>query len=359
MPYVDLTIEGVPLSGRVSTVTLEESDSGADQANISLIDGEGVLADVLQEGMEVALDLGSFSLHAQVFRGLLTRLSATYSTAGNRLEIEAHDALIRMNGVPCTRAFRQTDLASIVQQLARCAALQIGRIDILDPPQFSALRPCQQVEETDLAFLNRLAREFDCRMYIDHDGGDTLHFVSTERLLEADAIESALVLGQNLSELEASVEAFAAGRTLRLVTTDQESGQRIESLQAFRKRESWTPDVKRLAMVGPESGKLMSLFLKGGERREQALRAWGEVPREVGSPSGKLSDMQQGRGNAARVTGLTARGQADGDILLRPRRCVMVHGCGGRWSGSWYLAKVTHELNLSERDYRCSFVCTR
>lgn len=356
----NLTIEGEPLMDLVRAVTLEEGDAGADQATLLLDDPAGALLDVLQEGMAVTLDLGSERGHARVFSGVLTHLSGRYAGTGSGVvEVQALDSLILLSGPPRTRRFSDAALSDIVRQIAREGGLRAGRIEVHGDPIYSALRPCLQLEETDLAFLGRLAREHDCRLYAEHEDGDTLHFLSAELLLEADPIEVKLVLGANLAEFQVSFDAFAVAARRRLVTTDVDTGERIERSRERPLAEAWTPDIGRMARLGADAARMGALFTKGESRRAQATAAWSAAPRELGPGAGKLSDRGGVRGDAARWRGQSGRGQAAGDVLLRPRRRVLVEGCGGRWSGAWYLAQVTHEMDRARRSYTCSVVCTR
>ena len=82
-------------------------------------------------------------------------------------------------------------------------------------------------------------------------------------------------------------------------------------------------------------------------------------PRVAGASARPAAEHGRVHGDKVRHRGHTGRGRASGSIWLRPRALVQVLGYGGRWSGTWYLTRVRHELDLVLRTYTCCFTCTR
>jgi hypothetical protein len=90
--------------------------------------------------------------------------------------------------------------------------------------------PEQQVEETDLAFLHRLADTFDSKVFVEQTGPtDSLSFVATRVLLEAEPVPQRLVFNANLNP---PANLGAAGMDFVLVLAFTEELSRVTA-EAF------------------------------------------------------------------------------------------------------------------------------
>ena len=146
------------------------------------------------------------------------------------------DSLIKLSLRPKTRRWTEAP-AQIVNAVAAANHLTPGTVDVAEPagelpgggaePAEPPLE--QQVEETDLAFLHRLAREYDCKVFVDHtEANDTLNFVATSKLLAEDPLERALVFNASMQSFAPSFDLFAADPEERLVTTDPSTAERVQ-----------------------------------------------------------------------------------------------------------------------------------
>ena len=279
------------------------------------------------------------------------------------MEVQAVDSLILLGLRPKTQRWWNTTISQMVEDIARANQLTPGKIKPTQDIALDEFRPYQQIEETDLAFLLRLAQDFDAKLYVEHsDNQDSLNFVATRYLMAADPIEEKLVFNLNLEEFSPSFDAFATMPEMRLVTTDPVTSDAVEISEDLANSEdaAWGPDPKRIARLGDGSSRLSQLWAKTALKQKKLQSFWQIPPRLAGAPSRYASNSAGTFGNWAKRLGQTAQGRASGSIWLRPRRRVVVEGCGGRWSGdNWYLAQVQHQIDIEQRSYICSFVCTR
>ena len=361
--HASVKIEGEEMSDLLRRVEVEESDLAADLATLVFGDNDLVLSDVLHEGLSVEIDLGYTTEHAVLFRGIVTAVRSHFPRRRQpQVEIQAADKLILLSMKPKTKAWGNTMVGQIVRDVALDYGLVPGDVSVEEDVTIQQARPRQQVEETDLAFLHRLAREFDCKLFVEHPTGpDTINFVSTRSLLEADPIEATLDFNHNVEEFSASFEAFATGPRERLVTTDEATGERIELEEELVQsgETQWTPDAGRLARLGGAAARVSALLARSAAKRATLTDYWREPARDAGAPARSSSDRYGARGDRARRMGQTGRGRTAGCIWLRPCKRVRIEGYGGRWSGNWYLARVRHELDLERRAYLSEFLSTR
>ena len=362
-PVASVKVEDQELVDYVVRVQLEESDSRADVVRVTFADGNLVMCDVLHEGQKVEIDMGRSDEHALVFRGVATSVTATFPRVGSPfVELVAQDSLILLALRPQTKRWGGTNVSSIVRRIALANSLVAGSISPGDDTAFPEERPAQQVAETDLAFLQRLARAYDSKLFVDHSGPvDSLNMVSTQSLLDADPLQQTLIFNSTLVDFRVGFDAWAADPEEHLVTTDPDSGDRVtvdETL--FRPDDiTWTPDPTRIAQMGDGAARVTALVGASAGARAQMRNYQRVPPRLAGAAARPASEHGRVHGDRLRHRGHTGRGRASGSIWIRPRARVQVLGYGGRWSGTWYLSRVRHELDLVLRTYACSFVCTR
>lgn len=361
--FASVKVEGEEVGDLLEWLVVEESDSQADLAILTFGDNYQVLSDILHEGLSVEIDLGREDTHALLFRGAIIGIQAMFPNRGQAtVEIQALNSLMQMNYQPRTRRWWNTTISQIVRDMAIANNLLPGDIQPTEDALIEESHPRQQVEETDLAFLHRLAQDYDCKLYVDHGlGSDTLNFVSTKSLIAAEPIEETLTANVNLVDFTATYDTFATAPEMRLVATDPETGDRIEISQALVSGSDaqWTPDPDRIAQTGAGAARLTRLLTRAASKRSRLQDFWRSPARIVGAPARSTDDSSGILGDASRRLGQSGHGQARGSIWLRPRRRVVIEGYGGRWSGDWYLARVRHEMNLSQNSYTSSFVCTR
>jgi hypothetical protein len=361
-PLCRVTVEGEDLTDLAVRVAVEESDERADLARIVFGDSMLVLCDALHEGLSVEVELGRADEHAVVFRGVVTSVTAVFPPAGSpTVELVAHDSLILLSLRARTRRWANTTVSSIVRRVALDHGLVAGRIDLRRDGSYPVERPLQQVAETDLALLERIARDHDAKLFVDHSGPvDQLCLVSTAALESAEPIDRSLVFNASLSDFRAGFDAWAADPSEELVTTDPD-GERLALAERLLQPDDarWTPDATRIARLGEGAGRVAAVIARGAGKRARLTDYWRVPPRTAGVPARPAGDTAGNHGDLLRRRGQTGRGRAGGSIWLRPRARVEITGYGGRWSGVWTLTRVRHDVELLTRSYTTSFVCVR
>jgi hypothetical protein len=360
-PYCAVKVEGEDLTDFAVSVTVDESDTCADGARVLFGDSYIVLCDVLHEGLTLEIELGTAGEHAVVFRGPVTSVAAHFPTAGSpSVEVRAHDSLIGLSLRAHTKRWGNATVSSVVRQIALDNQMVPGTISPDDDALAPEERPAQQVAETDLAFLERLARDADAKLYVDHSSAvDSLNLVSNRSLLEADPLSGSLQFNGTLYDFRASFDAWAAGPEASLVSTDPRSGDRVAISATFLDAPTWTPDSRHLARLGDGADRVTSLLARSSAKRNRRTDWWRRAPRLAGAPARPASEHARVHVDRLRHRGEVCRGRTGGNVWLRPRKRVEVIGYGGRWSGVWYLARVRHELDIQRRRYVSSFVGVR
>ena len=288
-------------------------------------------------------------------RGLITGVRAHFPAGAGR--VSAGD------GRPDLLSL--TPPAPLVEHDRRPRSCGVGSFTVAAAPSPHRRRvldgPARASGETDLAFLYRLARDYDCKLYLEH-GAAPISSASWRRpACSTPAGRGGPDLPGQPGGFDVAFEAFATAAEHHLVTTDPATGETVafEADTALPGEWTWTPDAERIARMGSAAAFVNALVARSAARRAQLRDYWRTPARAAGVPARPASDTAATYGDRSRRLGQRARGRARGSIWLRPRALVTVAGAGGRWSGEWYLAEVRHVLDLPRRSYTSAFVCTR
>lgn len=339
--YYCLEVEGENLSDLIAGFRIEESDSQAGLATLTLRDSNLVLSNLLQEGLQVEIELGRREAHAPLFRGTIAGIRPSFPSRGEpQVEVEVMDSLIRLGLRPQTRLWQNKTISQIVRAIAEAHSFRPDEIELEEDKDITIQeeRPLLQVEETDLAFLFRLARDYDCKLYIDHQiSGDRLNFISTSSILQSDPIETPLVFNDNLEEFSVTLDVFSTGASpIELITTELLSGNRLpqeeegapstsaaeattestSERQLVATSSAWIADLERIARAGEGAERLSRMRVQFTARHPRVAAAWPVSPRLAGAPSRFSSDRSGTYSDSSRRLGQTAQGRAAGSIGL-------------------------------------------
>jgi hypothetical protein len=247
-----------------------------------------------------------------------------------------------------------------VGEIAVAHQLTAGRVDT--PAASGSPVAEYQVEETDLAFLYRLAADLDCKLFIDHtEARDSLNFVSTKSLMDDESSEVRLVFDMNVESFSPQFDVFATRPEHAVVTTDPVSAATVTLKQKHIDGTEglWQPNADRIARLAGGAARVGTLAATSAGKRATVTDFWRRPPRVAGAASRPKTDEAGVAGDRARKLGQSARGRTDGNIAIRPRCRLKLEGYGGRWSGPWYAARVRHVVDFERRSFVTSFVCTR
>jgi phage protein D len=358
------------LSQDLGSLTLEERESEPAKLTIQLNDPFKVFGYALQDGMEVEAELGTNSDHSLVFRGRICHVDAAFPEGGvPTLSVFAYDKLIAMGLRWRNRVFKDKKLSDIVRAVATPYFTDVT-ITVSGDPSFGS-EGIRQTDETDLAFLLRLADEAGCELYVvPTDSGERFEFVAQKTIMEAEPdvtlfhgrcdVEHRLLSftpSSDVSRIEVPAvmsgvdfekgEATSVG-TMTVEDAPLEDDEFVdESLTGFRKR---YPD---------KAGKIEALIAVAPAVQTALLKELGETVRRVFltfTTEADLAERLKNRFNTRRL-GMQASGSTLGNHHLRAQVAAAILDVGGRFSGKWFLNQVTHSMTRS--GFRTDFECRR
>ena len=301
------------------------------------------------------------------------RSNGTFPETGvPTLSIQAYDGSMAMGLKERNRAFRDMTLSAIVSQVAGAPPYRFAgvAVDVLGDPNFPG-NGIRQREETDLAFLLRLATEYGCAMAaVPGDAGEELEFRAERSLVDGDP-EVTLYYGR--CDVENRLLSFTPSSDVGriqlprvLAGMEYETGTPISAAPADDDDVSELEDpfldenLAAFAARHPARAPRLEMLAGAAQASRQALELeLGTVVREVVptfTTPGDLAERLRNQFSTQRL-GMEASGVAPGNYRLRAQRTVGVLDVGGHFSGKWFLTQVRHTIN--SRGFRTEFECRR
>lgn len=367
------------LSDMLSTLLVEEDEGVPSALDATFTDEDKTLTDALHEGIEVEVDLGTISEHSVVFRGRVYQVDADFPHRDvSRVEVRAYDASMRM-GLRRRGLARRGTLSGVVEEVAAPYAFDDIVVDLVDDPAFER-NGVRQQDETDLAFLRRLAEDHGCVCFVTADNaGDRFHFQARARLAErspdATLRHGVGGVGRRLLRFEARSDVADVDLRRTMSAIDYDTGK--PSIETTRELEPAgglgglgapaSPSLRAPLTAAPGNGEVGSArveqledLLTAMPSASAALRAelGRAVPRSVPTFLGKAALKARAANTyTSSGQGMRASGATVGDKDLRAQRRIEIDGVGDHFSGAWYLTGVRHRLDA--RGYRTDFECSR
>ncbi len=361
------------LSNDIGSVTVEQRASQPAKATIEMNDPFKVFGHAVQEGMQLEVELGTTESHALVFLGRIYQVNATFPERGvPTVTIQAYDGTMAMGLKERNRAFKDMPLSQIVQQVGGAVPYRFSNVtvDVRGDPNFPG-NGIRQDDETDLAFLLRLAAQFGCAMTASPgDAGEELEFKAERTLIDGDP-EVKLYYGR--CDVENRLLSFTPSSDVGrielpkvLAGVEYESGNDVSAGTASDDDVSDLKDPfaqENMAAFGkryPARGPKLDVLAGAAEATRTALQLeLGTVRREVVPGFTTAADLAERRKNqfSTQRLGMEATGVTLGDYRLRAQRTVGVLDVGGHFSGKWFMTQVRHTINRS--GFRTEFECRR
>ena len=359
------------LSHDLTGLTIEEDGQKPDQLTVDLSDPYKVLSHALQEGMEVEADLGYVDDHSIIFRGRIYKVDSDFPQDGlPTIQFLAYDKSMAMGLLKHNRPWTGMTLSDIVETIGGEYFDSDVQVELLGNPEFTG-NGIRQQDETDLAFLLRLATRFGAEMFVISDEDtDTLHFQDQYSIMDADPEISlyhgrcgaaghliSFQAGSNVSDIQlprvfSGIEYESGERTESTTAEVEEVGDTEDTLYddnlaAFRERE-------------PERADQLEELLGAAEDIPAELRTeLGSQEREptAGFASQEELDTRAQNQFSTSIHGMRGSGTSPGNQRIRAQANILIADVGGRFSGIWYLAQVRHVVN--DQGYLTEIQCQR
>jgi phage protein D len=304
-------VEATHEIGRPGSFVVETNDLTAD--NLEWIDSSAV-----QEGAPIKIAMGWTEKGDPVFAGEVLGLELEVSsTSAPRIAIRGYDRLHRLARARKSRAFVKKRDSEIAEDLAREHGMR------LDAPRTPVVHPyVMQADQTDLAFLRARAHHLGFVLRVE----DKL-LTFAPRDLAADPTATA-TLGENL------LDFFVRTSNLALVGAVEARG--------------WDPAAQK-ALVGKANkvAKLMGGRTAGLTLADDSFGA--QISSAPGAPIVVAADASSAANaelEAMALEHITCEGKMIGAPALRPGHILGVAGVGNRFSGNYWLTRVTHRFDF-------------
>lgn len=370
---VSVTASGTSydLSLDLSSFTIEEEDGAPTMLTVQVTDPFTVFSHAFREGMDIEADLGTVDDHTTMFSGRIYHVDGALPLNGSgTLTLKAYDATMRMGLQQRNRRFQDVALSDIVTAVAE--PHMEGRpitVQVDGDPTFTG-EGLRQREETDLAFLRRLAQQAQCAMGIDFgESGEEFIFKAQQQILQAvpDVVLHYNRCGvpNRLLSLDAHADVADIAVPRIIAGMDPTTGDTID------------PSETTLTDVGSVDDRLLEDNLAAFEAKHDDR---GAALRDLISAADTLDEtVRQDLGDSRRdpipafatpaqaaqaaqqqpsasLHGMRASGGTIGNKDLHVRKPLEIEGAG-RFSGIWFVTKTTHALD--RQGYRTDFTCQR
>jgi uncharacterized protein len=358
------------LSNDLASFTLDEQEGRPDHLTLHVPDPYKVFGHAFQEGMEVMLDLGTTEDHAVVFRGSIHQADADFpENATPTLTLHAHDRAMQMGLRSRNRPWVNKKLSQIVDEIAKAHGFASADVKVGGDPLFDG-NGIRQQDETDLAFLLRLAQDWACQMYVDPAKGDVLRFLSQKNVM-SELQQVTLYYGRcGVPDRLLSFQPRSDVADIQLPRVfsgvDYKTGQMIDPASVEKEDEVDTEDAfldENLAEFREReplrAGLLEGIISAAPEVRTTLLEKLGTAHRDAAPGFITPENVEARRLNqrSTSALGMRASGSTVGNMRLHAQTALRLADVGGRFSGTWFLSQVRHVLDA--QGYRTEFEARR
>lgn len=350
LPFVKVTWQDRDISQAVVSADVEDDDRLADKATLRISDR--IAGVVMQAGQPLRIETGWNTEHAVLFDGYVSEFESrsTGGASGHDILVRALDRSAPMNAERKTRSLPPGRLSGIVRTIVAAYQIPVGRISVDPDPEFTAGRPLQQTEESDLVLLQRLAARYRARAFVEINAGrPEFWFVSERELLAAPPVGEVRYRGGQgeLRSFRFAADPWRGGPSLRAETQDPRTGAPARTEPA--------PPAPLPPIAGDRDGARRVAGADGARQQayQEAIAAAqqpgldpaliGRSGAVAGLPSDPALAAQAAQPDATARHGYRAEGVLVGNVHLRAKSLLTVKDLDPRWAeGDWYLRRVVH-----------------
>jgi phage protein D len=291
------------------------------------------------------------------------------------MTIRGYDNSMKMGLRPRNRPWQGTtsqpiDLESIVRQIAREHGFSSLNVELRGNPTFPH-NGIRQQDETDLAFLQRLARTFGCELFVEpNEDDDTLNFVSQYSIMNSDPEVTLYYARCDVDHHLRRFDPRSSVSDIHLPRAysgiDYDSGEPTEVTRAdiapvhTSEDDFLDENMLSFSQQSPERAPQVEALIAAAPAVQTQLRTEMGGVQRVAVPAfvtqETLSHLSLNQFSTS-LNGMRASGETPGNHRLHAQNNVGIANVGGRFSNTWYLSRVTHTLD--GRGYSTTFECER
>jgi hypothetical protein len=325
---IDLNLQQLSVSeaeGGLAHLSLTLNNWGDIEGQVGLLFDAG---GAVKLGSRISVAVGDITAPQALFDGVVHALEARCQSGGApELLLLAEDGLFSLRAKRQSRVFEALKPADVAEQIAGEHGLTLDAGDLRTPAGTWA-----QFNESDLAFLRRLAARLDFDLHLQD------RTLTLRRVSDLDRGAVALTLHSQL--LQVRVTADLAQQ----VTAVTASGFDVRQGSNFHTSSSGTP----LTTGGEAGATLLEHAL--GARSEHLAALSCDSEREAQALCDAAFDQRARR--FVRVHGMS-----EGNGAIRVGTRLKLDGLGNRFSGEYQTVETRHAYDLSQ-GYRTHFVAT-
>jgi phage protein D len=227
-------------------------------------------------------------------------------------------------------------------------------------------RPIHQDGKTDLQFLQDLAKKYHamCFVELDAQGDEVFYFIPERRLVSLKRPNKIILSyrtgpASNLISFSPAFDSSYIDRKREVNDIDRK-GNAVQSRDSGPTQEViWKLDPDRVALANARDKDVIKALHKSGADRKKTLAADLHARRKaIGEVVVDQSDTDPDADTfESRRLGMTATGLTMGNIWLRSKTNVFIHGTSERFNGDWYVSRVTNRIDGS--GFKTEFKCVR
>lgn len=328
------------ITQHVESFSYEDHEDKMDELRISIVRGGLDFVDhpQLQEGNDVRVRWGYLGNMSPVRVCTIKEISYTFSAEGvARMEVSAFDKRHKLTGRSARTCWKDTTVAGVVSHIAKKHNLT-PRIEI---PGDLTREFLSQGGKSDMAFLNELAQDMGCSMWVEND----------DLCFKPNKVAEPVLKFRWREDKDGYLQSFR-------VTSKAEQGK-------------GTGRETELAGLDPMTkGKIKATQTAAGDAGENGISLDLEQRRELGETPPKAKDDETGNVHATPApNGGQARRESRGKVrtaamqsveatattiglpYLKAKDAVTIENVGAKFSGQWRVKRVKHSISRS--GYTC------
>ncbi|MFF3450534.1 hypothetical protein ACFYXJ_25720 [Streptomyces sp. NPDC002667] len=335
----------------VRSVAVEDHDRLTDEAKVVLDDPSGVLAHASFEGLVVQLTMGRLMQHAALFEGVVVSAVVQARPDGQQIELTARDYSHRLAQTPFDPKTWNTGepLSALLRKLVTAPGTGItaGTIEPADDTAPDARAAGRYVATSVWDFILDQARGQGCLAYVElaDDKESRFSFRPIAAIAASEPVGTLRYCRVGSDLVTFTYERIGSGAlpARSASTVDPDTGRLVDqpAPPAPPRPPLAAPRTDRAPGI-PEQMRTAVELLTGKAAVAQAGLA-APAERVVGRAAGTARDARNRvSADPTRTVGMSGRGKAVGNVLLRAKAMLRITGLAPWAEGVWYLTKVNH-----------------